>query len=363
MRERPSSVTVLPKRRKAKTASSDFSKDTDERYRLLIEAIAEGVYEWTLTPNTLELSTTLTGMFGFKAGELTSESWAERVHPDDRVHYRDATIAYFKGPGRRFCCEYRIRNKRNEWRWVSDRATSIRDSDGRVLRLIGTIADISESKDRETQLREMLQQQATTAEVLKAISRSAFDLQSVLDTLVESATRLCEADHAWLFQRDGEVLRFAASFGHGTEVHARIRDYFFSREVPIDRTSISGRSALEGCVVHVTDVLADPEYTWGGAQQIGGYRAALGAPLLRDGKVVGVIFIAKTMPQPFTSKHIELVSTFADQAVIAIENVRLFDEVQARTRDLAESLEQQTATAEVLSVISSSSGDLSKVFD
>ena len=115
-------------------------------------------------------------------------------------------------------------------------------------------------------------------------------------------------------------------------------------------------------MVHVADVLADPEYTWSDAQQIGGYRAALGVPLLRDGLVVGVIFVAKSLPEPFTEKQIELVSTFADQAVIAIENVRLFEEVQARTRDLTESLEQQTATSEVLGAISSSLEDLDPLF-
>jgi GAF domain-containing protein len=163
-----------------------------------------------------------------------------------------------------------------------------------------------EVQARTEDLQESLQQQTATSDVLKVISRSTFDLQRVLDTLVESATRLCEADHAWLFQRDSEFFRFAASFGHGTEVHNRIRDYFLPRQVPIDRSSITGRTALEAGLVHVPDVLADPEYTWNEAQKIGGYRAALGAPLLRNGNVVGVIFLAKTVPQPFTSKQIEL---------------------------------------------------------
>ena len=191
--------------------------------------------------------------------------------------------------------------------------------------------------------------------MLKVISRSTFDLQAVLDTLVESATRLCDADHAWLFQREGEFFRFVASFGHSTDVHARIKDYFKTRLAPMERGSVTGRAALEARVVHVPDVLADAEYTWSDAQKIGGYRAALGAPLLRKGNVVGVIFVGKTVPQPFGAKQIELVTTFADQAVIAIENTRLLNE-------LRESLQQHTATSEVLGIISRSPGELEPVF-
>jgi GAF domain-containing protein len=205
------------------------------------------------------------------------------------------------------------------------------------------------------ELRESLQQQTATAEVLKVISRSTFDLQTMLDTLVESVTRLCAADHAWLFQREGEFFHWVAGYGHATEVHARIREYFRNRQVPADRGSVTGRTVLEGRVVHVPDVLSDPEYSWSDAQKIGGYRAALGVPLLHKGKVVGVIFIVKTVPQPFTEKQIELATTFADQAVIAIENTRLLNE-------LRESLQQQTATADVLKVISSSPGQLEPVF-
>ena len=211
------------------------------------------------------------------------------------------------------------------------------------------------------ELRQSLQQQTATADVLKVISRSTFDLQTVLDTLVELAARLCEADHAWLFRREGELFHYAASFGHSAEEHMRIRDYFNTREVRAERGSVTGRCAIEGKVIYVTDVLADPEYTWQGAQKIGGYRAGLGAPLLREGNVIGVIFLMKKVAQPFTEKQIELVTTFADQAVIAIENVRLFDELQARTEDLSESLTQQTATADVLKVISRSTFDLRAV--
>jgi GAF domain-containing protein len=204
------------------------------------------------------------------------------------------------------------------------------------------------------ELRESLQQQTATADVLKVISRSTFDLQTVLDTLVESVTRLCEADYAWLFQRAGDVFRLAAIYGYAVDVHGRLKEYFQGRDVPADRGNVTGRAALEARVVQVPDVLADPDYTWSEAQEIGGYRSALGAPLLHEGDVVGVIFVAKKVPQPFTAKQIELVTTFADQALIAIENTRLLNELRA-------SLQQQTATADVLKVISRSTFDLQAV--
>jgi GAF domain-containing protein len=207
------------------------------------------------------------------------------------------------------------------------------------------------------ELRESLQQQTATADVLKVISRSTFDLQPVLDTLVESATRLCEAQDGVVFVPDGEVFRAAARFGFTPE-HQKLIE---SNPVRIDRGTVSGRAAIEGRVVHVADVLTDPEFVRHDVQKTGSFRAALGVPLLREGKVIGVIFLSRTKPQPFSEKQIELVTTFADQAVIAIENVRLFDAEQQRTRELSESLEQQTAISEILRVISNSPSDVQPV--
>jgi two-component system, NtrC family, sensor kinase len=209
------------------------------------------------------------------------------------------------------------------------------------------------------ELRESLQQQTATADVLKVISRSTFDLQTVLDTLVVSASKLCDAECAFIFRKVGGTYRLAANYGFSEEY----RQFMEQHQILPGRDSLAGRTALEGRTVHIPDCLADPEYTWSKAQKIGGFRTMLGIPLLREGVPVGVIALTRSLVAPFTDKQIELLTTFADQAVIAIENVRLFDEVQARTRELSESLEQQTATSEILSVISNSLSDTQPVFD
>jgi GAF domain-containing protein len=203
-----------------------------------------------------------------------------------------------------------------------------------------------------SELRESLEQQTATSEVLKVISRSTFDLPTVLNTLADSAGRLCQAENVQIFLQDGEVYRLVACNGFSPEY----QEYVKQHPPMAGRGSLIARTALVVAPVHIPDVLADSEYTYREGQRLAGYRAMLGVPLVREGSCIGVMGITRQTPQPFTAKQIELVTTFADQAVIAVENARLLSE-------LRQSLERQTATAEVLQVINSSAGSLTPVFE
>jgi transcriptional regulator with GAF, ATPase, and Fis domain len=215
---------------------------------------------------------------------------------------------------------------------------------------------------------EALEQQAATSEVLNAISRSTFDLPTVLSTLVETAARLCRADKVQILLPSENTNRVysAASFGYSAEFIEYIKSTTFAP----GQEGVAGRVLLERKPVQIADVLADPEYRLREIQRLGGFRTHLGLPLLRQDSVIGVLLVSRSIVEPFDDKHIELLSTFAAQAVIAIENARLLnelrqhtDDLSKRTTDLTEALEQQTATSEVLQVISSSPGDLKPVFE
>jgi PAS domain S-box-containing protein len=248
--------------------------------------------------------------------------------------------------------------------------TEVRPFSDRQLELVRIFADqaviaienvrlFQELQARNHALTESLEQQTATSDILRVISSSPTDVQPVFEIIAERATKLCNAEVAVVSRVDGPVLQLAAIHGVTREGVEAVRRVF---PMPTDFRAVTARVFRERAVVHVADVLADQAYAMKDEAVTAGWRAGLGAPMFRDGQVIGVIFVGRSMPGLFSEQRVELLKTFADQAVIAIENVRLFTEVQERNRALTESLQQQTATSDILRVISSSPTDIQPVF-
>ena len=244
---------------------------------------------------------------------------------------------------------------------IAIRRMEVRPFTDKQIKLLETFADqaviaienvrlFKEIQERNAELREALEHQTATGEVLGIISRSPTDVQPVLDAIVESATRVCGIDDVTLRLREGENMVARAHFG----------------PIPLGRGEISidepqYRWMREHGALHIPDVHAQNKFP--GIGSVGNFRTYLAAPLRQQGEIIGGLFARRTEVRPFTPPQIALLKTFADQAVIAIENVRLFQELQVRNRDLTEALEQQTATSDILAVISSAPTELQPVFD
>ena len=215
---------------------------------------------------------------------------------------------------------------------------------------IGSAETYRELQARTAELTDALETQSATADVLKAISRAAYDLDTVLTMLITTALRLCNSAHGQIWRRDGEIYRYVASLGN-VPAYREIEEH---TEIRAGRGTLVGRVAMEGRTVQIADAWNDPDYADKVAARMGQARSMLGVPLLRDGEMIGAFALARKDLVPYTDREVELVTTFADQAVIAIENVRLFDEVQARTAALARSVAELQALEEVLRAVNSS---------
>jgi PAS domain S-box-containing protein len=323
-----------------------------ERYALALQAVNEAVYDYDATDGSIYYAPQLGRMLGLGSDQLqTVEDWTSRIHPEDLSSYRQAWRMLFTGKQKRLDCEYRYRAGDGKWRWARQHGIALRDGAGRVLRVVGATGDI-------TELREAQELQAATAEMLRAISRADFDLDPILQTLVKTATQLTRADGAILWRYHDGAYHYAAGHLLSDELEQ------IERATPLrpGEDTLVGRAALQQSTVQIVDAWTDPTYGPKEEARIGGVRSMLAVPLMREGQPIGMFSVARRAVDPFTARQISLVNSFADQAVVAIENARLIAELQQRTGELEEALEYQSATTEILRVINNSPSNAAPAF-
>jgi PAS domain S-box-containing protein len=308
--------------------------DQNERYALVSQAVAEGVYDWNVERNTLFVSPRLMEIFGFDGPGLSSEDWFGLVHAVDRELYRSAIRDCFRGESPKVHCEYRILVQEGAYRWVEDHGLPVRNAAGRAIRLVGAVSDVTARKEAEQSLREALEQQTATAEILQVINSSPGDLAPVFDAMLERAVRLCEAAFGGLAVFDGDTYSIVAMH----DVPQPLAD-LWRGTLPIRPETAFGRIARGEASVHTPDMSADETYRIGSpmrraAVDLAGARTALWVALRKDDAVLGTFVVWRREVRPFSDKQIALLENFAAQAVIAMDNARLVEEIRQRQAEL-----------------------------
>jgi PAS domain S-box-containing protein len=312
-------------------------RKSEERYALATSAAAEGIYEWSVDTGALFLTERAKAFFSLAGEELTSRAWNSRVHPQDMAGYRNAIVDHFKGRTEHLEHEYRVADARGEYRWVLDRGIGVRDASGHITKVVGALSDITQRKRVEMELRrardqaeEALEQQKAASEILQVNSGSIADTAPVFDKITESCERLFSGRIVGLnlVGPDG-LIHIGAYHGEGRAELERIFP------LPVTPGSGSGLAIVERRIVHYPDTDSDsvPPPTRQGCKAIG-IKSAIFAPMLWKGRGIGAIFVGRDYVSSFSENEAALLKTFADQAAIAIENVRLFNEIQDKSRQL-----------------------------